>query len=256
MRMLLPRRGDDLSDADVEVAYAWPGDPAREPWLRANMVMTADGAARSPDGLSEHISSDVDRRVFGRLRGLADVILVGAGTARAERYRPARVRPPLVARRLSSGQTRAPAIALVSRSLDLDVGAELFLAPAVRTIVITSRASDADARARVAEVADVIVAGETDVDLAAAVAALRDRGLVRIHAEGGPRLLGDLVASDLVDELLLTVTPLLAGGSYADGTEIPRVLAGAALPAAPRALLLHHVLEEDGSLFLSYRRAT
>ena len=254
MRMLLPDPAEDLTDADLDAAYAWPGDPAREPWLRANMVMTADGAARSPDGLSASISSDADRRVFGRLRGLADVVLAGAGTARAEGYRPSRVRADLLERRRASGQSDTPAIALVSRALDLDLDSDLLARSAVRTLVITCAASDPARRARVAEVADVVVAGESTVDLGAALTQLRARGLPRIHAEGGPRLLADLAASDLLDELLLTVSPLLAGGSYSAGTPIPRILAGAALAGAPRLLRLHHVLEDDGSLFLSYRR--
>lgn len=253
MRMLLPVPADDLSDADLDAAYAWPGGPERAPWLRANMVATADGAARSPDGRSATISSDADRRVFGRLRGLADVVLVGAGTARAEGYRPARVRPELAERRRTAGQTDVPAIALVSRSLDLDLGSDLLARAAVRTIVVTCASSDPELRGRLAETSDVIVAGEADVDLRAAVRALHERGLRRIHAEGGPHLLGDLASADLLDELLLTVSPLLAGGSYDAGAPLSRILAGAPLPSAPRPLRLHHVLEEDGSLFLSYR---
>ncbi len=256
MRMLLPVPADDLSDADLDRAYAWPGDPDLLPWLRANMVATVDGAAGSPDGRSATISSDADRRVFGRLRALADVVLVGAGTARTEGYRPARVRPELAERRRASGQTAVPAIALVTRSLDLDLGSELFADAPVRTVVVTAASSDPDRRSRVAEVADLVVAGEADVDLSLAVAALRERGLQRIHAEGGPRLLGDLTAADLVDELLLTVTPLLAGGSYDGDATVPRVLAGTPLPGSPRPLRLHHLLEDDGSLFLSYRART
>lgn len=254
MRMLLPVPTDDLTDADVDAAYAWPGHPERLPWLRANMVATLDGAARSPDGLSASISSDADRRVFGRLRAFADVVLVGAGTARDEGYRPARVREELRARRQAAGQTEVPAIALVSRSLDLDLGSELLASATVGTIVVTCGASDARRRADVAAVADVVVAGDDDVDLVAAVAELRERGLARVHAEGGPRLLADLVALGLVDELLLTVSPLVAGGSFASGHDVPRILAGTPLPDAPRPVRLHHVLEEDGTLFLSYRR--
>jgi len=138
-----------------------------------------------------------------------------------------------------------------SRSLDLT--APLYAEALERTIVVTTASSDAAARHRVAEVADVVVAGDDDVDLVAAVAELRARGLHRIHAEGGPTLLGELVASDLLDELLLTVSPVLAGGAYADGSDIPRILQGSALDPAPRAMRLHHVLEDDGSLFLSYR---
>jgi riboflavin biosynthesis pyrimidine reductase len=251
VRMLLPVPADDLGDADIDAAYAWPGDPDRLPWLRANMVATADGAARSPDGRSATISTDADRRIFGRLRGLADVVLVGAGTARDEGYRPARVRPALTERRRAAGQTDVPAIALVTRSLKLDLDTDLLARATVRTIVITCAASDPGPRSRVAETTDLVVAGEDDVDLGLAVAALHDRGLHRIHAEGGPRLLADLAAADLLDELLLTVSPMLAGGSY-DGTAVSRILAGAPLPGAPRPLHLRHLLEEDGSLFLSY----
>ncbi len=255
MRMLLPTAVDDLTDADLDRAYAWPDEPQMRPWLRANMVSTVDGAARAPDGLSNGISSDADQRVFGRLRGLADVVLAGAGTVRTEVYRPVRVRPELLERRRAAGQTDIPVIAIVSRSLELDLETDLFSQPTGRVVVITHEASDPVRRARVSDVAEVLLAGEDDVDLAVAVDRLRATGLARIHAEGGPHLLADLVAADLLDELLLSVTPVLAGGSYDSGTQILRILAGDPLPGAPRALTLHHLLEEDGALFLSYRRA-
>jgi riboflavin biosynthesis pyrimidine reductase len=252
MRMLLPEPVDALDDVDLDTAYAWPAWPVPTPWLRANMVSTVDGAGRSPDGLSAGISSDADRRVFGRLRGLADAVLVGAGTARAEGYRPPRPKPDFVERRRAAGQHEVPVVAVVTRSLSLDLDAPLYADPLVRTVVITCASSDADARRRASEVVDVVVVGDDEVDLPAAVAALHARGLHRIHAEGGPTLLGDLAAADVLDELLLTVSPALAGGSYADGTQIPRVLAGAPLPRAPRDLRLVHLLEEDGSLFLRW----
>lgn len=253
MRMLLPELRDDLTDADLDAAYAWPGGTERTPWLRANMVSTVDGAARSPDGLSAGISSDADRRVFGRLRGLADVVLAGAGTVRQEGYRPAQVKPEFAERRRESGQTPVPAIAVLSRSLGLDLTSSLFTDATMRTIVITTESSDAESRARTAEVADVIVAGDDDVDVVAALDALHARGLMRVHAEGGPTLLGELAARGLLDELLLTVSPVLAGGVYADRSEVHRILAGSVLDDAPRSVHLHHLLEDDGTLFLSYR---
>jgi len=252
VRMLLPRPADDLTDQDLDEAYAWPGWPQAQPWLRANMVSTVDGSARGPEGLSGAISGEADKRVFGRLRGLADVVLAGAGTVRAEGYRPAREKPSFAERRAAAGQEPAPVIAVVSRSLDLDLSSELFATPGSRPIVITAESSDAGRRSAVAEHADVVVAGDADVDLRAAVAALNDRGLVRIHAEGGPSLLGDLAAADLLDELCLTVSPVLVGGSYDDGPAIPRILSGAPLPDAPRPLSLVHVLEDAGTLFLRY----
>jgi riboflavin biosynthesis pyrimidine reductase len=253
--MLLPEVRDDLTGADLDEVYAWPGDPERLPWLRANMVSTVDGAARAPDGLSKAISSEADQRVFGRLRGLADVVMAGASTVRNEVYQPGRVRAELLERRRAAGQSDIPVIAVVSRSLELDLSTALFSAPTGRVVVITHEASDPLRRARVADVADVLIAGEDDVDLGLALGLLREQGLPRIHAEGGPHLLGDLLAADLLDELLLSVTPMLAGGSYPTGAPTPRILAGASLPDAPRDLRLHHLLEEDGSLFLSYRRA-
>jgi riboflavin biosynthesis pyrimidine reductase len=250
--MLLPHPSDELTDADLDAAYAWPGWPAAQPWLRANMVSTVDGAARGPEGLSGAISGAADKRVFGRLRGLADVVLVGAGTARAEGYRPAREKPSFADRRREAGQAPAPVIALVSQSLHLDLTSELFTTPGSRPVVVTAGSSDADLRRAVAEHADVLIAGEDEVDLRLAVVALNERGLTRVHAEGGPTLLADLAAADLLDELLLTVSPVIVGGSYGEGPAIPRILAGAELPDTPRPMSLVHVLEDAGTLFLRY----
>jgi riboflavin biosynthesis pyrimidine reductase len=251
--MLLPIAREALTDDDLDRIFAWPDWPVPTAWLRANMVSTADGAARSPDGLSAGISSDADRRVFGRLRGLADVVLAGAGTVRAEGYRPARAKPSFADRRAAAGQAPAPAIAVVSRSLDLDLESQLFTEALVTTIVITCGAADPARIDAVAAVADVVVAGDATVDLHRAVGALNERGLHRVHAEGGPHLLGELAATGLLDELMLTVSPALAGGSYPGEGPVPRVLAGVPLPGAPLALTLHHALEDDGTLFLDYR---
>ncbi len=246
--MLVPTQVD-LDDTGVAEAYAWP---AAGRWLRANMVSTVDGAARSPDGLSHGISSDADRRVFGRLRVTADVVLVGASTVREEQYRPIRPRAADVEARRQRGQAPAPPAAVVSRSLAFDLTSPLFQEPVSRTLVLTCASAPADVRARVAEVADLVVCGDDDVDLTAAVAALHDRGHTRIHSEGGPHLLAGLAAAGVLDELLVTVSPLLAGGGYADRSDITRILAGRVLPGAPRPLRLEHVLEDDGTLFLRY----
>ena len=253
MRQLLPVPGSDLSDADLDSIYGWPQWPSPHPWLRVNMVSTVDGAAASPDGLSEGISSPADRRIFGRLRGLADAVLVGAGTVRSEGYRPARPKPDFADRRAQAGQTVVPVIAVVSRSLNLDLSLPLYTGPAVRTVVITSAQADSDRLKATREVCDVEMCGDASVDLQAAVRALNDRGLSRIHAEGGPTLLADLVAADLLDELLLTLSPTIAGGSFPTGATVPRILEGASIPSGLRSVRLHHLLEEDSMLFASYR---
>jgi riboflavin biosynthesis pyrimidine reductase len=139
-------------------------------------------------------------------------------------------------------------IAVVSASLDLDPTSRLFTAaePAARTVVVTCRAAPADRRAALAEVADVLVAGDDRVDLAAAVGRLAERGLPRVLCEGGPTLFGTLLAAGLVDELCLTVSALLTG----PGTG--RIVAGPPPSDAPYPLTLLHALEEDGALLLRY----
>jgi riboflavin biosynthesis pyrimidine reductase len=242
VRMIYPAPGAELDLFGLAEAYAYP----RADWLRANFVASADGAAYI-DGRSEGLSSAGDKRIFGILRVLADVVLVGAGTARAEEYKAARRRPRLEA--LRAGRPATATIAVVSRSLQLDLGSPLFTEapPDARTILITCAASPAGLRAKAAEAADVIVAGETVVDLPAALAALAGRGLRRVLCEGGPRLLGDLAAAHLLDELCLSFGPVLAGPGAG------RIIAGPPFPARP--MPLRQVLEEDGYLFCRYSAA-
>ena len=238
MRLLSGADGE-LDDDQLAELYAY----RRAQWLRANMVSSADGAGFL-ESRTAGLSSPADIRLFGLLRSLADVVLVGAGTARTEQYKPARRRTALAG--LRAGRTATPPIALVSRSLELNLGTPLFAdaPPDARTIVITCTASPADRRAAVARVADVIVAGNLVVDLGEGVAALRDRGLGRVLCEGGPHLLGEVAAAGLLDELCLTISPLLAGpGPF-------RITAGAPFPALP--MTLAHVIEADSFLFCRY----
>jgi riboflavin biosynthesis pyrimidine reductase len=241
--MVFPESAE-LDDDGVDAAYAWPEGP----WVRANMVATIDGAAAGPDGRSESVSSPADKDLFGRLRATADVVLVGAGTARTEDYGPARRRERYVAQRIADGRTPAPVIAVVTRSGRLDAAARLFTEtvdglPRSTPIVITCDASYADARDRLAPVAEVISCGAETVDLARVRTELVDRGLTRIHCEGGPHLLGDLLESDLVDELLLTTTPLLRG------VHTDPITVGGHI----RRATLAHLLESEGTLFARWR---
>ena len=238
MQQLFPPGGDP----DLPELYAYPDGR----WLRANMVSSADGAA-TLEGATKALSSKTDRHVFALLRTLSDVIVVGAATAREERYNP--VRPRELWRHLRAGRSPTPPIAVVSLRLDLDPQSPLITAaPAdARTIVITTAQAPPDRRAQLATRADVIVAGEQTVDLVAAVKALADRGHRRVLAEGGPHLLAQLVEAGLMDELCLTIGPLMAGPGAS------RIVAGA--PAAkPQPLTLAHLLEDDGFLFCRYTR--
>ena len=233
----------DRDEPDLAALYAYPDGP----WLRANMVSSADGAA-TLGGASAGLSSDTDRRLFALLRTLSDVILVGAATVRTERYKPAR--PPQEEwRDLRSGRTPTPPIAVITRSLDLDPDSPLITAapPDARTIVITTAQAPPDVRAALEPNADVIVAGQDGVDFKAAVAALAERGHRRLLAEGGPHLLGELLAAGLLDELCLTIGPLLAGPGPG------RIVAGGETTES-LPLDLAHVLAEDGFLFCRYTR--
>lgn len=238
VRQLLPHTADEV---DLVTTYEFPPDRR---WVRANMVASVDGAG-AVDGTTKGLSSPADQRAFGVLRQLADVLLVGAGTVRTERYTAEPIRPEHVERRRSAGQQRAPAMAVVSRSLALDPDSALFVGAPARTIVLTCRAAPVEGRRALADVADVIDAGDEEVDLGAAIDVLHARGLTRVSCEGGPHLLGQIVAADRLDELCFTLSPHLVGGLP------PRLLDGQDLPH-PSRLRLAHLLEEDGFLFASY----
>lgn len=232
---------------ELAEAYAYP--EADGPWLRANMVSTLDGAAQH-EGRSQPISSATDMRVFGVLRGLADVVLAGAETVRQEGYRPARAREAFAALREAAGQGPAPAIAVVTAGLDLDFSLPLFTSPLVPTLILTGAAAPAD-RVAAAEKAGarVVIAGDgAGVDPARAVRALGDLGHTRLLTEGGPRLLGQFIAADALDELCLTLSPMLAAG------DSQRIAGGPAVPL-PRRFELVSLLEEAGFLYSRYRRS-
>ena len=137
---------------------------------------------------------------------------------------------------------------MVSGRLDLDPDSKLLAAaaPDAQTIVITTAAASPDRRVAIARRAHVIEAGEDRVDFAAAVRALRELGYARILTEGGPTLLGHLAEAGLLDELCLTTSPVLAGGSAS------RILTSPPLCGA--RLSLTHVLADDGFLFSRYLR--
>jgi riboflavin biosynthesis pyrimidine reductase len=236
---LWPDPAAELSD-DALVTELRAADPV----LRVNFVSSVDGAA-TRDGLSGGLGDPADRRYFELLRRVADVVLVGAGTVRAEGYGPMRVSTDSATWRASHGLAPHPVFAIVTGSLDLDPRSRIFTEAPARPIVVTTAGHDTRA---LAEVADVVEAGAGErIDADAGVAALRARGLSRILCEGGPQLFGALLAADLVDELCVTVEPSLEAGDA-------RRIAAGELPA-PRALELVHVLRAGSTLLLRYARA-
>lgn len=235
----------DIADVDLYDAYAVPDGRVH---VRANFVTSLDGASTLA-GVSEGLSGPADKRVFGVLRTLADVVLVGAGTARAEGYGPVKQGEQRRAWRLAHGRSAVPPVAVVSGSLSLDPSSELFTAATARPLVYTCDAAPGDRRRALEHVADVVVAGDRTVDVEEVVADLAVRGLRRVLCEGGPTLLAELVATDLLDELCLTVAPLLVGAGE-------RALTGDYALAVPMRMRPAHVLTGDGFLFLRHVRAT
>jgi len=241
------RAADDLVAALAEI-YAYPGVADRA-WIRANFVASIDGAVTA-DGRSGGLSGPADRLVFTLLRSLADVVVAGAGTIRTERYRQAQ--PDELWHQVRAGRPPAPQVAVITRRLDLELSDRLFgQGPDLaRTIVLTTELAGEKRVKEASRVADVVVAGTTDMVTAQAIIdALVARGHRRILVEGGPMLLGQLVAEHLLDELCLTVSPVLEGGHEAGRLTSRRG------PAELTDMRLASVLEDDGFLLTRYVRA-
>ncbi|HEU5039122.1 MAG TPA: dihydrofolate reductase family protein [Nocardioides sp.] len=215
MRVLV---GPDLDPAThLAELYASPADP----WLRVNMVETLDGAAAGESGRSGSINNAVDKVVFDQLRALADAIVVGAGTARAEGYRPVDRPTVVVSRRgqvpelLRGGTPGSVLLATCGAAEGLEEARELL----------------GDEH--------VLVLGRDEVDLAVLKVTLAERGLTQITGEGGPHLLRDLVAAGVADELCATIVPRLVAGDR------PRITQG---PPVDVPLRLHLLLEGESTL--------
>lgn len=209
--------GGEVDDERLAELYAVPSTP----WLRVNMVTTVDGSATGEGGLTGAINNEPDHRVFDLLRRQADVVVVGAGTARAEGYTPLGL--PLV---------------LVSRRGE--VPPRLRGAEPGRVLMATCEQAEhlAEARALLGD-DHVWVLGSHRVDLPALRAALVARGWASMLCEGGPHLLRDLLAEGVADELCCTTVPVLVAGEH------PRITVG---PPVDVPLALHALLEQDGTL--------
>lgn len=217
------------------------------PHVLANMVGGLDGSA-AVSGRVGVLSSPADARLFTDLRSVADIVLVGARTVRQERYGPVRLPDRLRELRSENGRTATPRIAVVSRSLDFDWSIPIFSEAAreTRPYLITAATAEESRLAEAREHAEVVVAGDAHVDLAQALAGLRDGGAEVVLCEGGPTLLGELAAGDLLDELCLSITPLMGGD--------PLPLSVAPAGATMARFVLAHALVDDSDLFLRYER--
>jgi riboflavin biosynthesis pyrimidine reductase len=249
---LFPGAFAEATDADLSAWYEPP--TGHRPWISFNFVCSLDGAS-TLNGRSGNLGNAADQRILHLLRGQADVLLVGAQTVRAEGYAGNLISPAAQAARVRAGRAAHPPLAMVSGSLRLDPESPVFTEAPVRPLIYTVEEAPSAARRRLAEVADVVPAGRTGVDPRLVVADLAGRGLTVLHSEGGPRLFGAFQDAGLVDELCLSLSPLLASGQAA------RIAVGSSFPVVdqplpqPVNMALVHVLRSGDMLFLRYRRA-
>jgi riboflavin biosynthesis pyrimidine reductase len=245
-------RLDSLTPVDAPALpglYEYPTTLSRC-WVRANMIVSVDGGATF-DGRAGGLAGPGDRVLFKVLREIADVVLVGAGTVRAENYSGAQLSVAARQARQARGQSEVPPIAVVTASGALDPTSRLFTNTETPPLVFTTTASSVATRDRLhgrAEVLDASASDPTVVDPAAVLAELGHRGLYRVLCEGGPTLLGDIVERDLLDELALTVAPMLVAGGG------PRVVSSHA-PVSTGLRTAHILADDDGYLYLRYTRS-
>ncbi|MGW1044794.1 dihydrofolate reductase family protein [Streptomyces sp. NPDC002547] len=245
MRRLLPDPAQ--VPADPRARAYWLAQEYAVPvgqWVRVSMISSLDGAS-SVAGRSGGLGNRVDSELFAIMRALADVIVVGAQTARSEFYGPAEPHPYLSEARRALGRPTAATMAVISARLD--IAPTLLEQPAVsgaETLVITTQMAPADARRRIeARGVEVVEAGEKVVDPALALKAVKYKG-ESILLEGGPSLLSQFQNARLLDELCLTISPRIIGG------QSPRIMLTDGNVSDMRLVSL---LEDKGFLFTRYR---
>jgi riboflavin biosynthesis pyrimidine reductase len=239
---------DKISDGQLADYYAYPGDLQRC-WVRGNMISSLDGGA-TEDGKSGGLAGPGDRAVFNLMRQAADVILMGASTVRIENYSGVQLSVAQRQERQRRGQAEVPPIAVITASAELDHDAKFFTRTEVPPLILTTTSTIAGARHRLGSVAEVIDASGADpgrVDAAVALRILAERKLFRVLTEGGPSLLSLLIENDLLDELCLTVAPILVGG-------VARRIATGPGQAHTRMRPAHLLTDDEGYLYTRYVR--
>jgi len=239
-----------LDDDGLRTLYAFPADLSGV-WVRGNAISSVDGGATT-DGTSGGLGSFGDRRLFQVLRELADVIVVGAGTVRAENYAGAQMTVRQRQIRQDRGQREVPPLAVVSRSGRLDRDLAVLTHTEVPPLVLTCSAAAAAARSQLGAAAEVVSCSGSDpaeVDPAAILAVLAERQLTRILAEGGPTLMDTLIEHDLLDELCVTFAPMLVGGSA------KRIATGSG-QTVRRMRRAHLISDSDGYVYARYTRVS
>ena len=221
--------------------------PAGRPWLMVNMIASADGAIEV-DGTSEALGNPADEAVFSAVRACADWIVAAANTVRAERYGLPRPGEASRRARRAAGRADRPRLAVVSGSLDFDLDLPLFAERRPGDdlpLILTGRDSAAGAVEALASVAEVVRLGSTRPQPAEILAELDRRGAAVVLSEGGPSFNAQLADAGVIDELCLSIAPLVAGGSS------PRIVHGS-LRTVPLDLSIDHLLEASDTLFVRY----
>ena len=227
--------------ADLLGLVMGPGRVAPgRPWVMLNMVASIDGATTVGER-STGLGDEDDLAMFKALRAVPDVILVGAGTVRAEDYGPVRLDNERIERRRALGKADMPRLAVVSGRLDLDPGARLFSKTNLPPLILTGPEADRDRRLSLESVAEVVVL--ENLNMETVMGHLSEAQV--ILCEGGPSLNAQLAAAGMIDEMNLTVAPLLVGSAS------KRIVEGASVDP-PLAMDLDWILAGDRSLFFRY----
>ncbi len=247
-QLTLLATAETVAESRLPELYAYPNDLTRC-WVRSNFINSLDGGATA-DGKSGGLAGPGDKALFGLMRELADVIVVGAGTVRVENYGGAQMSAAARQARRDRGQSEVPPIAIVTQSGLLDRTMKVFTHTEVPPLVLTAAAAVADAGERLGPAAEVLACSATDtggVDIATVLNVLADRGLRRVLTEGGPSLHSTFIDAGLLDELCLTVAPVLVGG------QARRIATGAG-QVQTEMRRAHLLADEAGYLYTRYVR--
>ncbi|MDT5220084.1 MAG: hypothetical protein QOF15_2189 [Mycobacterium sp.] len=240
----------ELGHDELPQLYGYPAELTGS-WVRANFITSLDGGA-TVEGLSGALAGPGDRTVFVVLRELADVIVVGAGTVRSEGYSGAHLSSAQRQHRQGRNQREIPPLAVVTKTGLLDRDLPVFTRTEVAPLVLTCTTAADAARRRLegltAEVIDCSGEDPGEVDVAAILTTLRARGLCRVLTEGGPMLLGAFIEADLLDELCLTIAPIVVGG-------LPHRIASGTGQLQTRMRCGHVLTDDAGYLYTRYVKA-
>lgn len=239
----------DTDDERLAAFYSYPENLDRC-WVRANMIASLDGGA-TDDGKAGGLAGPGDRAIFARMRQEADVILVGASTVRIENYSGAQMSVAERQERQRRGQAEIPPIAIVTHGADFEHDAKIFTRTEVPPLIMTSRDTVPEARARFGSLAEVVDASGDHadrVDPAVVLTIFAERGLRRVLSEGGPSLISLLTEHDLIDELCITIAPILVGGAA-------RRIASGSGEAHTRMRRSHLLTDDEGYLYTRYVKA-